>query len=180
MLREQVLIDAGLVVEALQEAGGDQLDEVAIALLGFAKQHQVIVAVGVVAGLVALLRDVDLAADDRLHAFALGRVVELHRAEQVAVVGHGDGRHLLLDDGVHQLADFTGAIEQGVIGVAVQMDERVFRHGLPSIGSLGEVLLFYDTGRLGRRFFLGGRAGGRLSPETAVPTRHSGDQMMID
>jgi hypothetical protein len=54
----------------------------------------------------------------------LAVVVKLDGAEQVAVVGHGDGGHFLLDDGVHELADFTGSIEEGVIGVAVQMDER--------------------------------------------------------
>src|ERR1035437_3049986 len=131
--REQVLVDAGLVIEAFQEARGNQVDEVAIAFLGLAEQDQVIVAVGVAAGFVALLRNVDLAADDRAHAFALGGVVELDGAEQVAVVGHGDGGHLLLDDRIHELADFTSSIEEGVIGVAVQMDERVFRHGLPLI-----------------------------------------------
>ena len=65
VLRQQVDIDARLVVEAVQVGGGDQLDEVAVALLVFAEQHQVVVAVGVGAGLVALLRDVHLAADDR-------------------------------------------------------------------------------------------------------------------
>ena len=69
--------------------------------------------------------------------FGFGGVVELDGAEEVAVVRHGDGGHFLLDDGVHELADFAGSIEEGVIGVAVQMDERIFRHGLPSIGFLG-------------------------------------------
>ena len=93
---EQVLIDARLVIEAFEVAGGDQLDEVAIALLVFAEQHQVVVAVGIGAGLVALLRDVDFAADDGMDAVGLGRVVELDRAEEVAVIGHGDGGHFLL------------------------------------------------------------------------------------
>ena len=152
VLREQVLVDAGLVVEAFEVACGDQIDEVAIAFLGLAEQDQVIVAVGVAAGFVALLRNVDFAADDRVHAFAFGGVVELDGAEQVAMVGHGDGGHLLLDDGVHELADLAGSIEQRVIGVAVQMDERIFRHGLPSsIGDRvsGEVILFYCMGVVG-------------------------------
>ncbi len=76
----------------------------------------------------ALLRDVDLAADDRVDALGFGRVVELHRAEEVAVVGHGDGGHLLLDHEVHQLGDFAGAVEQGVVGVAVQVDEGGVGH----------------------------------------------------
>jgi hypothetical protein len=51
-------------------------------------------------------------------------------AEQVAMVGYGYGGHLLLDHSVRELADFTGPVELGVIGAAVQIDERVFRHGL--------------------------------------------------
>ncbi len=46
MAREQVLIDARLVVEAVEVTGGDQLDEVAVAFLVFAQQHQMVVAVG--------------------------------------------------------------------------------------------------------------------------------------
>ena len=52
----------------------------------------------------ALLRDVDFAADHRMDALGLGGVVELHRAEQIAVIGHGDRRHLLLGDQIHQLS----------------------------------------------------------------------------
>ncbi len=67
---EEVLIDARLVVEAVEVAGGDEVDEVAIALLVFAKQHQVVVAIGLVRDVVALLGDVDLAADDGVDALA--------------------------------------------------------------------------------------------------------------
>ncbi len=49
--REQVLIDARLVVEAFEIAGGDQVDEVAVAFLVFAEQDQVVVAVGIAAAL---------------------------------------------------------------------------------------------------------------------------------
>ena len=67
-LREQVHIDARLVIEAVEIGGGDQVDEVAVAFLVFAEQHEVVVAVGIGAGLVALLRDVDFAADDGMDA----------------------------------------------------------------------------------------------------------------
>ena len=45
VLREKVLVDARLVVEAVEVAGRDQVDEVAVAFLVFAEQHQVVVAV---------------------------------------------------------------------------------------------------------------------------------------
>ena len=38
-----------------------------------------------------------------MDALVLGVVVELDRAEEVAVIGHGDGGHFLLDDEIHQL-----------------------------------------------------------------------------
>ena len=47
MARQQVLIDARLVVKTFQIAGGDQLDQVAITFLVFAQQHQMVVAIGV-------------------------------------------------------------------------------------------------------------------------------------
>ena len=70
-----------------------------------------------------LLRDVDFAADHRVDALLLGVVVELDRAEQVAVIGHGDGGHFLLGRQVHQLRDLAGSVEQRVIGVAMQMNK---------------------------------------------------------
>ncbi len=135
--REQFLVDAGLVVEAFQAGRRDQLDEIAVALLVLAEQDQVVIAIGVRFDRVALLGDVDLAADDRMNVLLLGLVVELHCAEQVAVIGHGDGRHLLLGDDVHELADFAGAVEQRVVGMAMKMNEWSIRHrrSHPAAGS---------------------------------------------
>ncbi len=144
MARQQIFIDARLVVETVQVAAGDKLDQVAIAFLVFAQQHQVVVAVGVAFDGVALLRDVHLAADHRMDALLLGVVVELDRAEQIAVIGHGHGGHLLLDREVHQLGDFAGSVEQRVIGVAMQMDKRR-GHGRSNPG--GE----YQYSEVGRR-----------------------------
>ncbi len=75
-----------------------------------------------------LLRNVDFAADDGLDSLGFGGVIELHRAEEIAVIGHGDGGHFLLRDDVHQLVDFAGAVEQGIVGVVVQMNEWIFGH----------------------------------------------------
>ncbi len=122
MLRQQVQIDARLVVEPVQVGGRNQLDEVAVALLVFAQQHQVVVgAVG--ARLVPLARDIHLAADDGMHAGLPGGVIEFHRAEEVAVIGHGHRRHLLLDGELHQLIDIARPIQQRIVGVAMQVDE---------------------------------------------------------
>ena len=55
----------------------------------------------------------------------LGGVIELDRAEEIAVIGHADGGHVLRGDDLHQLVDFAGAIEQGIVGVVVEVDEGV-------------------------------------------------------
>jgi hypothetical protein len=128
MLGEEVFIDAGLVIEALQVAGGNEVDEVAIALLVFAEQDQVVIAIGVGPGFVALLGNIDLAADDGLDAGGLAGIEELDSAEEVAVIGHGDGGHILLGADFHELGDFASPVKHGVIGVAVEVDEGFIGH----------------------------------------------------
>jgi hypothetical protein len=87
-----------------------------------------VVAVGVGAGLVALLRNVDFAADYGLDTFRFRGVVKLDRAKQIAVIRHGNGRHLLLGDHIHELVDFAGPVEQGVVGVVMKVNEWSFGH----------------------------------------------------
>ena len=70
-LRQQLLIDSRFVVKAFEMGFRDQLDEVAVAFLVLAQQHQVVVAVGIAAGFVALLGDVDFATDDGVDAGGL-------------------------------------------------------------------------------------------------------------
>src|SRR5581483_3170801 len=103
MLGKKILVDAGLVIEAFEVGRGDEVDQVTVALLVFAKEDKVVIAVGLGAGFEALLGYVDLAADDGLDAGSLSGIEELDRSEEVAVVGHGDGRHLLLGADLHEL-----------------------------------------------------------------------------
>jgi len=67
------------------------------------------------------------AADDGMDAIIVSVIIELHRAEQIAVIGHRDGGHLLLLGELHQLRNFARAVEQRIIGVTVKMNERT-RH----------------------------------------------------
>ena len=128
VLRQQLLVDARLVVEALGVARRHQLDQVVVALVGLGQQHQV---VGGLARRAALRppvpgRDVDLAAEDRIDPALARLVVEHDRREHVAVLGDRRRRHLQLDALVEQLLDPAGAVEQREFGVQVEMDE--FRH----------------------------------------------------
>ncbi len=130
VLRQQRLVDAGLVIEAFQAGGGGQADEVAIAFLGFAQQRQVVVgSVGFVLDPAVVARDVDFAADDRVHAVLLGGEVELRGAEEIAVIGYRYRRLLQALNELHQAGNLAGAVEQRVVGVTVQVDERLLGHG---------------------------------------------------
>ena len=127
VLRQEFLADARLVVEAVERGLRDDLDQVAVALVVLGEHDQVVVVVAVgrraVHAVVVLLADVELAADDRLDAVLLRGIVEMHRAEDVAVVGDGDGRHVQLGHARHELVDVAGAVEQRVVGVQVKMDK---------------------------------------------------------
>ena len=65
------------------------------------------------------------------------------------MIGHGDGGHFLLGDDVHELVDFAGAVEQGIVGVAVEVNEWSFGHrqykcrvGSAGGSAVGETVLF--------------------------------------
>ena len=77
--------------------------------------------------MVLVLADVELAAEDRLDALLLGRVEEMHRAVDVAVVGHGDGLLAQPRHALTELVDVAGAVQQRVFGV--QMKVGKFGHG---------------------------------------------------
>jgi hypothetical protein len=111
-LAQQVEVDARLVVEALEVALGDQVDQVAVAGLVHRQQQQVVDGVEATGIALALLLvearargQVDLAAEDRLDVVGEGLLVELDRPEQVAVVRHRHGGH----------PQGLGALEQRVV-----------------------------------------------------------------
>ena len=127
-LRQQILVDARLIVEPFQVSGRDQLDQVLVALLRLAQQDEVIVAVRIRAGLMTLLRNINLAPDDGMDTLFRGFVIKLDGPEQVAMIRHRNRRHLLAFHDLDQLLDVARAIEERVVSVAVEVNERTFRH----------------------------------------------------
>ena len=106
MFGQKFLADAGLVIEAMQRRFGNDLDQIAIALVIFGQHDEVVVAVALGRGaMIFLLADVELAAQDRLHARFFGGIGERNSAKDVAMVGHGDRRHLKFLDTVDQALD---------------------------------------------------------------------------
>jgi hypothetical protein len=110
----------------LDVAAGDDADEVPVALLAGGEQHQVIDGVVPVTGPVAVAAGpghVHLAAEDGLDLLLLAGLVELDRAEHVAMIGEGHGAHPLGLGARHQVLDLERAIEQRVLRVDVEVDE---------------------------------------------------------
>ena len=67
--------------------------------------------------------DLELGAEDRLHAQLLGGLVEGDRAEHVAVVGQGHGAHALLLDLLDEVLHLHRAVQHRVLRVDVEVDE---------------------------------------------------------
>ena len=122
---EQLPVDARLVVVALEVAERRELDQVAVALVRLGEQRQMSVPLRLT---VPIVRDVDLATDDRLDTGSLAPAVELHGAGERAVIRERNGRHLELGSAGHEARDATGAIEDRVLRVDVKVDERSLGH----------------------------------------------------
>ena len=86
----------------------------------------------------AVVDDVDLAADDRLHPLRLRGFVEVDRAGQRAVVGERDGGHLEPRRLLRERRDPARPVEDRVLGVDVQVDE-VGAHERPSYSADSDV-----------------------------------------
>src|SRR5471030_1421251 len=78
--------------------------------------------------MVFLLANVKLTAEDRLNTGCLRVIEKVHRAEDVAVIGHSDGRHLQFLGALAQQLGIACTVEHGVVGMKMQMNE-IGRHG---------------------------------------------------
>jgi hypothetical protein len=125
VLREQLPVDPRLVVVALQVAERREPDQVGVALVRLRQDGQVRVALLLAA---AVVRDVELAADDRLDPLLLRLAMKLDRAGERAVVGESDRRHLQLGRPRGERRDPAGPVQDRVFRVDVEMDEGRLGH----------------------------------------------------
>ena len=131
VLLQQVTVDPRLEIEALQVGLGGQLEQVVEARPVAGQQREVVAGVLLVAGILlkpAARGDVGLVADDRVELGGLGGLVELQGTVEIAVVGDRQGVHPEFDGTVHESVDRAGPVEQAVVAVAVEMDERLRAH----------------------------------------------------
>ena len=125
---QEVMVNARMVVHALQLRGGGDLEQVAVARLVFRKQEQVrgfLVELRV-AVFHAARRHVGFQPDDGFDPVGFGGVEEFDHPKHRAVVGDGDRGHAHLFDALRQLLDVREAVEQGVVGVDVEVGEGHF------------------------------------------------------
>ena len=128
---EELPVDARLVVVALEVAQARELDQVRVALVVGREQGQVRIALLLQ---LAVVGDVDLAADDRLDPRALGVLEELNRPGHRAVVGERDGRHFELRGPLHEVGNAAGSVQDRVLRVDVEVDEGgVWHRGVDTV-----------------------------------------------
>jgi hypothetical protein len=87
------------------------------------------IAVGFLAAIMAAgARDVNFAADDRLHAARGGFVMKVFGGKKIAVIRDSHGGHAAVGRLIYQFRNVTSAVEKTVIGVEVKMDKTRCRH----------------------------------------------------
>ncbi len=141
---QQLPVQAGLVVVALEEGQAGQLDEVAVAGVALGQQGEVVVelaaALRVAPGVVhpapagralraVVVGHVGLGAEHRRDPLGLAGPVEVEDPVHVAVVRDADGRLPVGRRRRDQVLDPRRAVEHRVLGVDVEVGERVPHEG---------------------------------------------------
>ena len=107
---QQVLVHSRLVIKTFEIPRRDELNQVAVALLVGAEQHEVVIMIAFVPEETSFLGDVGFAADDRLQAPGRGGLVELHGREQVPVVRDRQRLHSLPESVFDQRRSLAGSV----------------------------------------------------------------------
>ena len=133
MLAEQLLVHPGFVVKSFGESDGHELAEVSVSLQVHGQKDEVIVVLFVcpvypLTVMPAGRRHVDFTTDDGFDALSQGLAVKFDRPEHVPMVGHGQGGLFEFLCPLQERIDLVGAIQQAVLCVAVQVDERGMLH----------------------------------------------------
>ncbi len=122
VLLQHLMADTGPVVHALDVGRGHDLDEVLVTLVVLRQQDQVVIPL--LLHPVVPHRHVRLASDDRLHrGMLLRELEELLHPVHVPVVRDREPGHPELLGAVEQVVDGRLAVQDGILGMYVQMDE---------------------------------------------------------
>jgi len=132
VFRQQFLVDPRLVMEPVEVRDRDHLHQVAITGFILRQESEMVGGIALVRRPVfdRARRHVSLATDDRLYPRVGRRLVKLNRAMQIPVIGDRDRGHLEVLRLFHQLLHSHRAVEEGVFGVEMQVNEGIGRHPL--------------------------------------------------
>ena len=136
MARQQFLVNAGLVIEALEMRGGNELDQIAIAIRIDCEKGQM--EGGFLCGRGVAIpqrtgRHVRLTADDRPNSSLFRRLVKLDRTVEIAMIGNGDRRHSEFSGLSDKVFRPNRTVQQGIFRVAMQVNEGNRSHQAASI-----------------------------------------------
>ncbi len=123
---QELVVDPGLVVEALDERQGRQVAQVPVALGVLGQQDHVVVLGRLFAARLVRPRtggDVELAPDDGVDLRGLAFLVEFQGPEHVAMVGQGEMLHPELFRTGNERLDRGGPVEEREIRMNVEVDE---------------------------------------------------------
>ena len=151
---QQLLVDPRLEVKPLQEGRRRELHEISEARRIAGQKRQVVAGLFRASRLLmesAARGDVRLHAEDRVDAQFLGGLVELDRPVQISMIGQRQGRHSQGLRPFEQTSDGTGAVQQAVVAMTMQMGERKCAHGFLRVASVGLITVFYPRRSVARR-----------------------------
>src|ERR1700686_1686356 len=145
VLSQKFLAHPRLVVEAMQGGFRRDLHQVAIAFFVFGEHQQVVISIAVgwsaSDDVVVLLADIEFASHDRFDPDLVRGIYEMHRAKNVAMVGHGHRGHVQFMNPVNKFLDVASAVDQRVIAMEMQVDELILAHEDSSCSYGGSELL---------------------------------------
>ena len=107
-------------LKAFEKPGRAELDQIAVSRVRGRQQRQV-VALAALGDPGVVVDEIDLAAHDRLDPVPGAGLVQLDGAIHHPVVGEGEGGLLEGGRALDQAVDLAGTVEQGVLGVHVEM-----------------------------------------------------------
>ncbi len=126
------MVNAGIVIESIQLCSRGDLQQVLIAghVLG---QQQQMGRLSVCLGLVGhpVMGQISLHPDDRLDTLIFGLGEEIDHSEHGAVIGDPQSGHLQFFGAGDQLGNMAETIQQGILGMHMQMDKIRHTSGSP-------------------------------------------------
>ena len=126
MRRQELVVDARVVIEAIQLGRAGDFEQILIAGGIFSQQQHVrgsFIQLGVTVGHTPG-RHVGFQADNGLNPGRFGGIEKFDHPKHGAVIGQGHRRHTQFLDAFDQFLEIAEAVQQRIFGMDVQVDKR--------------------------------------------------------